>query len=315
MKKSVGFSAIFLLVVVLVTGTILKLADNTLAPLIDSGAISQDKPYLDKMFPGAAFAPVETTDDSGAITAAYEAEGQGFAYKATVQGYAAPITFIVGFGNDGVVKGLEMIEVNDTPGIGARVAEAPFIETIVGKTSTDAFATISGATVSSSAVISGIEAAKADFNERQGIVDDGTSTPPPAAPSGLSFGSEIKIHRELGEKTKGTIESQTEDEADVVTYTVLANGYKILEEGESVAPNKILVTINKETKTIVKVEVAEVNDTKGLGSNIAEQEFLDQFTDLSITDEAASIDAITGATVSSESAANAVKAAIDEAVK
>ncbi|HSP47830.1 MAG TPA: FMN-binding protein [Clostridiaceae bacterium] len=314
MKKSVGFSAVFLLIVVLVTGAILKLADNTLAPLIDSGAIAQDKPVLDKMFPGAAFAPVETTDDSGVITAAYEAEGQGFAYKATVPGYVAPITFIVGFGNDGVVKGLEMIEVNDTQGIGSRVGEAPFIDSIVGKTSTDAFATISGATVSSSAVVSGINAAKADFNERQGIVDDGTSTPEPVA-TGINFGSEIKIHRELGEKTKGTIESQTEDEGDVVTYTVLANGYKILEEGESVAPNKILVTINKESDTIVKVEVAEVNDTKGLGSLISEQEFLDQFTDLSITDEAAGIDAISGATVSSESAVNAVKAAIDEAVK
>lgn len=311
MKKSLGSYAVFLIIVVLVSGGILKLADNYLAPLIDSGAISQDKASLEKVFPGTTeFAPVETTDESGIITAAYEAVGTGFAYKATVPGYAAPITFMVGIGNDGVVTGLDMIEVNDTPGIGAQVKDAPFIDSIVGKTSTDAFATISGATVSSSAVISGIDAAKADFNERQGIVDDGTSTPEPVE-TGLNFGSEIKIHRALGEKTKGTIESQTEDEGDVLTYTVLVKGYKILEEGESVAPNKILVTIDKESQTIVKVEVAEVNDTKGLGSQISEQEFLDQFTGLSITDEAAGIDAISGATVSSESAVNAVKAAID----
>lgn len=310
MKKSIGSYAVFLIVVVLVSGVILKLADNTLAPLIDSGAISQDKPSLEKFFPGATFTPVETTDESGLITAAYEAADTGFAYKATVQGYAAPITFMVGIGKDGTVKGLDMIEVNDTPGIGAQVKDAPFIDSIVGKKSTDDFATISGATVSSSAVISGINAAKADFNERQGIVDDGTSTPAPVV-TGLKFGSEIKIQRTLGEKTKGTIESQTEDEKDVLTYTVLVNGYKILEEGESVAPNKILVTIDKESQTVVKVEVAEVNDTKGLGSQISEQEFLDQFTGLSITDEAASIDAISGATVSSESAVNAVKAAID----
>ena len=53
--------------------------------------------------------------------------------------------------------------VNDTPVLGTKVGEPEFINSIVSKSVDDKLDTISGATISSSAVIKGIDAAIAVF--------------------------------------------------------------------------------------------------------------------------------------------------------
>jgi Na+-translocating ferredoxin:NAD+ oxidoreductase RnfG subunit len=307
MKKSLGFSAAFLAVVVLISGGITKAADSYLAPIIEKNSGSQDTTALKEMFPDASeIAEITIEDSTGLITTAYEAKDAGFAYKVTNQGFAAPITFIIGIGNDGTIKGFKVLDISDTPGYGMKVGEPDFIASVVGKKSSDSIATIAGATISSSAVIKGIDAAKAHFNSVKGI-EGGSSTPEPAKPAGTS----IKIFRTLGEKTKGTVVDKKED-GDVLTFTVTSNGYAILEEGfTEVAPNKVIVVIDKAKQTIVSVEVVEVNDTKGVGTRVSEEAFVSQFKDLSIADETIAVDAVSGATVSSESVVNAVKAAID----
>jgi electron transport complex protein RnfG len=63
-------------------------------------------------------------------------------------GYVAPLRLLVGVTPDGSVLGVRVVEHRETPGIGARVAERPL----------DAFA---GATVTTRAVHSAIEAASA----------------------------------------------------------------------------------------------------------------------------------------------------------
>ena len=307
-------SLLVLLITVLLTGGILLFADSQLRPIIDAAGSSEDQAVLETLFAGeTAFTPVEFTDETGLIKKVYEAGESGYAYIIENQGFSDVITFALGLDNEGNITGYEIINLNDTPGYGSQVGEDAFKETIVGKTSTDAFATISGSTVSSGAVVEGLNAAKAHYNETMGIVDDGTSVPEtPAEPveQPLTFGSKIALYREVSESKAGVI-TDTVEEGDLVTYTVEVAGYA-KQEGYGDTPNVISITLNKATETIEKVEVLEANDTPNLGTKIEHPDFAAQFEGMSYADQAAEADAISAATVSSESVVNAILAAIEE---
>ncbi|MDP3443216.1 MAG: FMN-binding protein, partial [Ignavibacteria bacterium] len=104
-----------------------------------------------------------TIDENDMVVKAYEATGAGYAFNVSVQGYKDVIEFIVGIDTTGKIVGLQMNYVNDTPGLGTKVAEPEFINSIVNKNIDDKLDTISGSTISSKAVIKGIDAAIAVF--------------------------------------------------------------------------------------------------------------------------------------------------------
>lgn len=106
--------------------------------------------------------------------------------------------------------------------------------------------------------------------------------------------------------------TNTVTEGDVVTYTVSSKGYSVLEGGyEGAKPNVFEVKINTADKTVVSVKVITFSDTKGIGDKIDSETFLEQFEGLSIDDESISVDSVSGATITSVSAARAVRFAIE----
>lgn len=311
MKKN-GFRGIgMMLITVLLAGGILVLAEGLLRPIINGAGASEDQAVLEKLFAGVTeFTPVEFTDESGIIQKVYEAKDAGYAYILENQGYAAPIGFAVALDNEGKITGYEVTSFNDTPNIGSKVMEEPFISSIVGKTSTDSFAVISGATFSSSAVVKGLDAVKLHFNTMKNITDDGPKEPSTPVEPPLNFGDSIKVFREVSPSKVATITGK-EENGDVITYTITVPGYAVLEGGyDGAKPNVLVVTVDKAAQTIVSVEVTEANDTLNLGTKISHEDFLAQFKDLSYADESVSVDVISSATVSSTSVVNAVLAAI-----
>ncbi|HCW74075.1 MAG TPA: NADH:ubiquinone oxidoreductase subunit RnfD [Clostridiaceae bacterium] len=129
-------------------------------------------------------------------------------------------------------------------------------------------------------------------------------------PKAIEFPSEdggLPIFSESTDNLPEVVE-QTEEGA-VVTFVISAPGYHALEGGDA---NSIEVKINKDTNTVESVAVLEANDTPGLGDRITEQGFLDQFAGITYDDKSASIDALSGATVSSTSVAKAVRVAFEE---
>lgn len=129
-------------------------------------------------------------------------------------------------------------------------------------------------------------------------------------PKAIEFPSEdggLPIFSESTDNLPVVVE-QTEEGA-VVTFVISAPGYHALEGGDA---NSIEVKINKDTNTVESVAVLEANDTPGLGDRITEQGFLDQFAGITYDDKSASIDAVSGATVSSTSVAKAVRVAFEE---
>jgi len=129
-------------------------------------------------------------------------------------------------------------------------------------------------------------------------------------PKAIEFPSEdggLPVFSESTDNLPEVVE-QTEDGA-VVTFVMSAPGYYALEGGDN---NTIEVKINKDTNTVESVAVLEANDTPGLGDRITDQGFLDQFTGITYDDQSASVDAVSGATVSSTSVAKAVRIAFEE---
>ncbi len=107
-------------------------------------------------------------------------------------------------------------------------------------------------------------------------------------------------------------------------YKALENeelvGYAAIVEGKGYGGTiKIAVGIRLD-ETIKHVRIISQNETPGLGSRITEDEFLNQFDnksldELKLSREGGKIDAITGATISSEAVVNIVRGEFQELVK
>lgn len=160
--------ALFLAVVAGLSGAALSFVYSVTDPIIQEAAIASEKENLVKIYPSAEFKAVETdTSEYSAIQGVYEAEGTGYVYKCSVVGYgggSTPIVYLIALDNDGTYKGYEVIDCSgETSGFGSKVGEQSFKDGIVGKNIGDSIDTISGATISSSAVVEGIEQATAHY--------------------------------------------------------------------------------------------------------------------------------------------------------
>lgn len=159
MKKIISLT-LFLALASALAGAVLAGVNSITSPIIEEQKIAAVKATLIEIFPQATeFAEVTFVDASGKINNVYEAKGQGFVFKVTVQGYKDLITFLVGYNLDGKAVGFKVVSINDTPGIGMRVGEKEFTDLVVGSSVPTPVDTLSGATVSSAAVVKGIEAA------------------------------------------------------------------------------------------------------------------------------------------------------------
>ncbi len=99
----------------------------------------------------------------------------GYCVKTLPSGYGGEITMIVGVGTDGIVKGVSITSMNETPGLGALAQKDNFLNQFTGKGGNLAVSkdggkieALSGATVTSRAVTSGVNEAVAAVKELTG---------------------------------------------------------------------------------------------------------------------------------------------------
>lgn len=164
MKKIIHLT-VFLALISALAGGILASVDAMTRPIIEERKIEAVKASLQAIFPNTSdFKEVTFKDETGLVTNVYQAGTDGYAFNVTVQGYKDIIQFIVGLDMDGKVIGFEVNYVNDTPGLGSKVGDKEFKSSIKGKQYRGGFDTITGATISSSAVLRGIEAAANVFD-------------------------------------------------------------------------------------------------------------------------------------------------------
>ncbi len=169
--KKIVFLTVFLAIISGVAGGALAYVNQITAPIIEKMSIEKEKANLVLLFPDATFKEIDFKDDSKLVKGAYEAEGKALIYRVEVNGYssAAPISFMIAFDFDGKVSGFTVLNHQETSGFGSRVATDEYKSIVVGKTCKDEFPLLSGATVSTTAVVKGINAAKAVFEASKGM--------------------------------------------------------------------------------------------------------------------------------------------------
>ncbi len=286
MKKTL-YLACFLAIVSALAGGLLAAVNEVTAAKINANALAEVMGNLEKIFPGTTYAEItDYTDDSGLVTGVYQAEGQGYMFQVETSGFKDTIKFVLGIDNDSKIVGYDVIAIAETSGIGSRVAEDDFKNAVIGKTTGDKIDTLSGATISSTAVVKGLDAAKAVYASITGNAAPAPSTPEaskePEAPASTAT--------VLDQKTDGS----------EVTVTVEAKGFQ--------GNNTYTVVLDSDKQEIVSVAMTTFTDTPGVGDTV-DDEYLAGFAGLNSEDALNGVDVKTGATYTSNSAIDAVKAA------
>lgn len=277
---------VFLAVVSALAGGVLSFVNDLTAPLIANQALAAETASLEVIFPGASFTELSYEDATGSVTGAYAAEGKGYVFKAEVVGYnsSSPISFMLGIDNDGNFVGFEVLSQQETNGLGGKVAEPEFKAGVVGKTVNDSVDMISGATVTSKAVLGGINAIKEVYASVAGVevsVDEIVEPEKTAYTLSDDYSS-----------NKATVVS----EADGV-YTIEAQGFA--------GANTFEVTVAD--GAVVSVKMVKFGDTAGIGDNVND----DYFATLAGATLDSEVDVVSGATYTSKSALAAVQLALN----
>ena len=243
--------ALRLFLFALVASVALALTNEVTKGPIAEQKIAAQREALNKVLPGYEYAEIEAIEGlaEGSLVdqlfTATDASGNvaGYAMVTNPQGYGGPIPVTVGISTEGYVTQTYVGALSETAGLGTKVAEAPFMEQFIGipadpDTLSDNVDTIGGATVSSSAFISGVKSILDHSKNVLGIVPNaGDKDAILAAAAAAS-----------GEPAEPVITTNT--------YDVMGFG-----------PMKVEVAVDDAGK-IASVTVLEHNETPGFGADL-----------------------------------------------
>jgi len=185
---------IVLFIITAVTGLLLGgVYTITLEPIKIAKRNEKNEAMAQTLPDATAFESVPVAADADIITdinkGIVNGETVGWNYTVEPKGYGGLIEIIVGVSKDGRLQAVKILSHSETPGLGAKAAEEPFIGQFRGKqtgalaiTQSDTAAqneiqAISGATITSGAVVQGVNAALAYFGEHQHESERQSETP------------------------------------------------------------------------------------------------------------------------------------------
>lgn len=226
----------------------------------------------------------------------------GYTVLVSPYGYKGDIVMTLGVNADGSVNALSVVSQGETAGLGSRVAEEPFLSQFPGiaadpQTVSDDVDTITGATVSSKAVLNGVGQALTYLRDELGVT--GVANPSVTGPRLTA--EEKAIVDEIGAKQATEISPY-----DTLGYPAIEEVYKAQMQGGAAYVFKLSVESREAIRStliigvdgvIRSLTVTEQHEGEGYGSRIAEEEFTGQFAGKAADGELENnIDALTGAT-------------------
>lgn len=173
-KNTIVKDTITLLAITLIAGLLLGAVYGiTKDPIAAQAEKAKQEAYA-KVYPDGTFEADEalnkalanfTADDKDAkITEVMAANGgEGYVFSCEASGYGGAIQIAVGVSADSTITGLSVLSMSETPGLGAKCQDASFQEQFNGiqsekMTINQDFQQISGATITSSAVMRAVNA-------------------------------------------------------------------------------------------------------------------------------------------------------------
>jgi electron transport complex protein RnfG len=158
MKEMVKYGLTLALICIIAAGLLSGVNLLTRSKII-SQAQAEEEAGLREVMPLAVhFEAVKPKDDI-LYYKAHDKEGKliGVAFKASGKGYSSTIETMVGMLKDGTITAIKVLSQNETPGLGARVAEPEFTGQFKDIKDISGVNAITGATISSRAVIDSVQ--------------------------------------------------------------------------------------------------------------------------------------------------------------
>ncbi len=166
-KPSPARLVIVLFAVTAIVALLLGLVDYITRDKIAANTAEKTATAMRAVLDAASYEPVDFTDETGLVTAAYAASGGGWVLEVAPSGFGGTINMVVGV-KDGAVTGVSIVKMSETSGLGANAKNTSFREQYIGKGGTLAvnkdggeIQALTGATITSRAVTRGVNAALA----------------------------------------------------------------------------------------------------------------------------------------------------------
>ncbi len=281
-KNSSIYKTVLLGVVSACAGLLLSAVNAVTAPVIAANSLKQVEATLENFFPNGTFTDVTDqykTDDTDLIDGIYEADGEGYVFTLHNTGYSSDgFKFAIAFDNDGNIVGYEGLENSETAGKGDKAFKEDYVNQVVGLTSTDSMPLISGATITTKAVGAAVTEAETVYNQIVGIDFDADAA------------------KESANNAQPASDAECTDNGDG-TYACKASGF-----------NELSATIEIKDGKVTAVEDLTGDEGDGVGDD-----WFSDTSDLVGVSSADEIDALSGATLTSNGVKNMIQAALDMA--
>ncbi|MBR5157640.1 MAG: RnfABCDGE type electron transport complex subunit G [Clostridia bacterium] len=170
--------AVIVFAITAVAALVLAAANNLTVEKIEANTIKEQNEARMEVMPDVKdFEKLDAEFDNASVTEIYAGknplgEVAGYCVGVNVNGFGGAIDMIVGVDTENTVTGVKIISMSETPGLGSKAQEPKFNDQFIKKNASkplkviksgiiddDEIVAISGATVTSNAVTSGVNAA------------------------------------------------------------------------------------------------------------------------------------------------------------
>lgn len=317
-KDSIAAPIIVMIGICLVVSTALAGAHMITSPIIETRAAEAADLARAVVLPsGDTFTQYEETLVEG-VNEVYTADnGSGIVCRTATKGFGGSVELMIGVNSDKEITGIQVMNHGETPGVGTNALTEDYLGKFLGESGGDNIDVYSGASLTSRAIKSGVNAAVLQFDVTQGADYE--------APIELS--EEEIIEEALKELSGGPYELIDADLASGDVLDVYGSNlgsdeesYAILVKGTGHYPEdpfKLLVNINAAGE-IAGIHTIYQNETVGFGYEVlTEGTYYEQFIGAkSITKDSGgdgvNIDIVANATETSGGVYSAVSAALEQ---
>lgn len=293
-----------LFVISVVTSFLLGVTNGATKPIIEQNNLKQAELAMRELLPEAdSFEEVQFPDTIKDVDSVHKAaNGTGYVIKSFGRGYGGAVPAIVAFNQQGEIAGVKFPTNNETPGLGQNLSTDPaFASQFTGRPNVSVqrtdVDTLAGATISSNAAISAINAAIAAYNELVVGIDPENLTPDQVLSMLLPEAGTLK---QLVVDIPNVIEAYKGGDGNYIIFASDGGDpSRPVIAGVSMSPDGVLLGLWLDTST----------HGKGYGTEVSKnQSFIDSFAGQKAP---VKVDAVAGATSTSNSAADAVNNALD----
>ncbi len=148
-----------------ICAVLLGLVNNITSGPIQVATEAKTQAAMEAVLPADSYDEVEYTGGDPLVTAVYKAGDAGYVVQVAPSGFGGVLDIMVGVNTDGTCSGVSIISHSETSGLGANATKEDFRSQFVGKSNVAVtkdggeINALTGATITSRAVCSGVNAA------------------------------------------------------------------------------------------------------------------------------------------------------------